>query len=102
MRRMPARRRDASWNPPSKGGDVGAMFAVLVAVPLMLPVVVHLSFLLFVLPLVILSIGALRATAVARRRPPRAGWLLLAGASGVAAVASALGAIGAVEPSLEL
>src|SRR5215213_8456595 len=39
MARKARTRRDAAWNPPSKGGDVTALFAMLVAVPLLLPLV---------------------------------------------------------------
>ncbi|MEA2448874.1 MAG: hypothetical protein QOG63_806 [Thermoleophilaceae bacterium] len=96
----PRRRRDSSWNPQRAGGDVTAMFAVLVAVPLLLPLIVRVSFVLFVVPLVLLGVGALRAFVVAGRRPPASAWRLLGASCGVAAAASGLGAAAALDPGL--
>ena len=96
-----AKRRDASWNPPSRGGDATALFAVLVAMPLLLPLVVKLTFVLFALPLALLPLGAARAYSASRRRAPRSGWLLLCGAVACGAIASLLGSLSAVEPGLE-
>jgi diguanylate cyclase (GGDEF)-like protein/putative nucleotidyltransferase with HDIG domain len=76
------------------------MFALLVAVPLLLPVVVHLSFLLFAIPLAVLALGAGRAFSVARRRAPRAAWVMLGLSAMVAAIASGVGAMGAIDASL--
>jgi diguanylate cyclase (GGDEF)-like protein/putative nucleotidyltransferase with HDIG domain len=76
------------------------MFAVLVAVPLLLPVAVRLSFLLFLVPLVLLSVGASRAVALRGRREPASAWILLGASSAVAAVASALGTLAALAPGL--
>src|SRR4051794_40421962 len=102
MRATGRRRRDASWNPAGKGSDTTATFAVLVAVPLLLPLAVRLSFLLFLLPLGLLSVGAARAVALRGRREPSWGWVALGASGAVAAVASALATLAAVEPSLEL
>jgi diguanylate cyclase (GGDEF)-like protein/putative nucleotidyltransferase with HDIG domain len=100
MRGRGARRRDASWNPHGSGGDSTGLFAVLIAVPLVLPLIVQLSFLLFLVPLVLLAVGAARAFAVARHRAPALGWRLIGTSCAAASAASALGAAAAIDPDL--
>src|SRR3954453_8212051 len=90
------RRRDAAWNPPSKGGDVTALFAVLVAVPLLLPLLSGFSFVLFALPALVMAVAAPRCLAAARRAARPLSWrtyalaAVLGGAASVVATASLL------------
>src|SRR3954469_20011409 len=60
-------RRDAAWNPPAKGGDVTALFAMLVSVPLLLPLLPGFGYVLFVLPVLVMGAAAPRCLAAARR-----------------------------------
>jgi diguanylate cyclase (GGDEF)-like protein/putative nucleotidyltransferase with HDIG domain len=84
------RRRDAAWNPPSKGGDVTALFAALVAVPLLLPLLSGAGVLLFVLPVVAMSVAAPRCLAVARQATHPLLWRVYALAAVLGAITAAL------------
>src|SRR3954454_16126936 len=83
-------RRDAAWNPPSKGGDVTALFAVLVSVPLLLPLLPGFGYVLFVLPVLVMAIAAPRCLAAARRSAHPLLWRTYAVAAVLAAAASAV------------
>src|SRR5918912_3318356 len=78
-------RRDAAWNPPSKGGDVTALFAVLVSVPLLLPLLPGFGYALFALPVLVMAIAAPRCFAAARRSAHPVLWRTYALAAGVGA-----------------
>src|SRR2546423_1235338 len=84
-------RRDAAWNPPSKGGDVTALFAVLVSVPLLLPLLPGFGYVLFALPVLVMAIAAPRCLAAARRSAHPLLWrtYALAAVPGGAAAAGA-------------
>jgi diguanylate cyclase (GGDEF)-like protein/putative nucleotidyltransferase with HDIG domain len=86
-------RRDAAWNPPSKGGDVTALFAVLVSVPLLLPLLPGFGYVLFALPVLVMAIAAPRCLAAARRSAHPVLWRTYALAAvlggGASAVATA-------------
>src|SRR3954464_14053111 len=90
------RRRDAAWNPPSKGGDVTALFAMLVAVPLLLPLLSGFGFVLFALPALVTVVAAPRCLAAAKRATHPFLWrtyalaAVLGGAASVLATASLL------------
>jgi diguanylate cyclase (GGDEF)-like protein/putative nucleotidyltransferase with HDIG domain len=90
------RRRDAAWNPPSTGSDVTALFAMLVAVPLLLPLLSGLSFVLFALPALAMAAAAPRCLAAARRSAHPLLWrvyalaAVLGGAASLVATASLL------------
>ena len=100
MRRQ-RRRRDAAWNPPPSGGDVTGLFAALAAGPLLVPVVVRHSYVLFVLPLVALVAAAPRCWSAARKRPRDViAWRLLAIGCSFCAVACALAAATSVDTAL--
>src|SRR5947209_13802726 len=92
MARRTRPRRDAAWNPPARGGDVTGLFAVLVSVPLVLPLLSHYSFLAFVLPFASCTLATPRCLAAARGRPFPSAWGAFAAATALAAVASALAA----------
>src|SRR3954454_2659449 len=62
------RRRDAAWNPPAKGGDVTALFAMLVAVTLLLPLLSGFGPVLFALPALVMGLHVARCLAKAGRR----------------------------------
>src|SRR5436190_1266697 len=87
-------RRDAAWNPPSKAGDVTAMFAVLVSVPLLLPLLPGFGYVLFALPVLVMAIAAPRCLAAARRSPHPLLWRTYALAAVLGAGASAVAATG--------
>jgi diguanylate cyclase (GGDEF)-like protein/putative nucleotidyltransferase with HDIG domain len=86
-------RRDAAWNPPKAGGDVTALFAVLVAVPLLLPLLARFGFVLFALPVIVMAIATVRCIEAARRsRRPFLWWTYALAAvlgGGASAVATA-------------
>ncbi|MEA2468771.1 MAG: hypothetical protein QOJ57_2897, partial [Thermoleophilaceae bacterium] len=84
------RRRDAAWNPPSSGGDVTALFAMLVAVPLLLPLLSGFAVLLFALPVIVMSVAAPRCLAAARRSPHPLLWRVYALAAVFGAITAAL------------
>src|SRR3954469_22202572 len=81
-------RRDAAWNPPSKGGDVTVLFAILVSVPLLLPLLSGFGFLLFALPVLVMAYAAPPCLAAARRSARPGLWRC----SAVGAVPGALSA----------
>jgi diguanylate cyclase (GGDEF)-like protein/putative nucleotidyltransferase with HDIG domain len=83
-------RRDAAWNPPSKGGDVTALFAVLVSVPMLLPLLPGFGYVLFVLPVLVMAIAAPRCLAAARRSGHPLLWRTYALAAVLGAAASAV------------
>ncbi|MEA2439023.1 MAG: hypothetical protein QOH76_447 [Thermoleophilaceae bacterium] len=83
-------RRDAAWNPPSKGGDVTVLFAVLVSVPLLLPLLSGFGFVLFALPVIVMAFAAPRCVAAARRSAHPALWRTYALAAVLGGLASAL------------
>jgi diguanylate cyclase (GGDEF)-like protein/putative nucleotidyltransferase with HDIG domain len=94
--RARTRRRDAAWNPPAKGGDVTALFAMLVAVPLLLPLVSGFGFVLFALPALVMAVAAPRCLAAAKRAAHPLLWRtyalasVLGGGASVVATASLL------------
>ncbi|MEA2413335.1 MAG: hypothetical protein QOC77_3896 [Thermoleophilaceae bacterium] len=94
--RSRTRRRDAAWNPPSKGGDVTALFAMLVSVPLLLPLLSGLGFVLFALPALAMAVATPRCLAAARRSAHPLLWrvyalaAVLGGATSLVATASLL------------
>jgi diguanylate cyclase (GGDEF)-like protein/putative nucleotidyltransferase with HDIG domain len=83
-------RRDAAWNPPSKGGDVTVLFAVLAAVPLLLPLLSGLSGALFALPVLVMAVAAPRCLAAARRGAHPLLWRVYALAAVLGAATAAL------------
>src|SRR3954471_3649149 len=83
-------RRDAAWNPPSKGGDVTALFAMLVSVPLLLPLLSGFGFLLFALPVLVMALAAPRCLAAARRSRHPVLWRVYALAAVLGGLASAV------------
>jgi diguanylate cyclase (GGDEF)-like protein/putative nucleotidyltransferase with HDIG domain len=83
-------RRDAAWNPPSKSGDVTALFAVLVTVPMLLPLMPGFGYVLFVLPVLVMAIAAPRCLAAARRSAHPLLWRTYALAAVLGAGASAV------------
>ncbi len=83
-------RRDAAWNPPRSGGDVTALFAALVAVPLLLPALSGFASLLFALPLLGMSVAAPRCIAIGRRSANPRLWQIYALAAVLGGAASAL------------
>src|SRR2546423_13901141 len=87
-------RRDAAWNPPSKSGDVTALFAVLVSVPLLLPLLPEFGYVLFALPVLVMVVAAPRCLAAARRSPHPLLWRTYA-----LAAAPSAGASSAASPS---
>src|SRR3954465_327084 len=86
-------RRAAAGNPPSKGGDVTALFAVLVSVPLLLPLLPGFGYVLFALPVLVMAIATPRCLAAARRSAHPVLWRTYAVAAvlggGASAVATA-------------
>src|SRR5919107_5311465 len=101
MRRRSTRgRRDAAWNPPAKGGDVTALFAVLIAVPLVLPVITQFTVILFVLPMVAMGVALPRCLAAARRSEVPGFWRVYALAALLGAATSAVAALSAFAPGL--
>ncbi len=83
-------RRDAAWNPPSTGGDVTPLFAVLVAVPLLLPVLSGYAKALFILPVVFMAIAAPRCLAAARGSAHPVLWRVYTAAAVLGAITSVL------------
>ena len=66
------RRRDQIWNPPSRGSDIGAIFVLFAAGPLLLPLVgAQLEVIAFAAPLVFCLFAAWRCSLAARRNPER-------------------------------
>src|SRR4051812_27895307 len=94
-----ARRRDAAWNPPSKGGDVTALFAVLVAVPLLLPLLSGLVPLLFVVPALALAAATPRCLSAAARSPRPWMWRTYAAGAASGSAASAVAAASLLDES---
>jgi diguanylate cyclase (GGDEF)-like protein len=84
-----------------RGHDVTAMFAALVAIPVLLPVLgVHVGDITFVIPFGLLLFATARAAGAARRAVERRGmWWVLAGAAGTATGSSALAVATAVAGS---
>src|SRR5256885_5897465 len=93
-------RRDAAWNPPSKGGDVTAMFAVLVSVPLLLPLLPGFGYVGFVLPVAAMAIAAPRCLAAARRSPHPLLWRIYALAAVLGAATSAVATASLIDSRL--
>ena len=83
-------RRDAAWNPPARGGDVTVLFAILVSVPLLLPLLSGFGFLLFALPVLVMAFAAPRCLAAARRSAHPALWRVYALAAVLGALCSAV------------
>src|SRR3954471_7134524 len=83
-------RRDAAWNPPSNGGDVTGLFAMLVAVPLLLPLLTGLAGLLFLLPVLVMAVAAPRCVALARGSEHPMLWRVYAVAAAFGAITGAL------------
>src|SRR3954467_3913458 len=93
-------RRDAAWNPPSNSGDVTALFAVLVSVPLLLPLLPGFGYVLFVLPVLVMAIAAPRCLAAARRSAHPFLWRAYALAAVLGAAASAVAAASLLDSGL--
>src|SRR5215212_1439290 len=100
MGRTARTRRDAAWNPPSKGGDVTALFAMLVAVPLLLPLLDGLGPLLFAVPALALAAATPRCLAAAARSQSPLMWRIYAAGAAFGAAASALAAASLVDDGL--
>jgi diguanylate cyclase (GGDEF)-like protein len=83
---------EANPGPPSRSGDVTAAFALLVAVPVLLPLVgVDLGDFTFAIPLVLLIFAGSRCVAAVRRGGARRGlWTIMTVCCVLAGVASAL------------
>jgi diguanylate cyclase (GGDEF)-like protein/putative nucleotidyltransferase with HDIG domain len=77
------------------------MFAVLVAVPLLLPLLSGLAFLLFALPLVVMAVALPRCLAAARRSTMPLLWRTFALAAALGGAASGLAAAAVISPELE-
>src|SRR3954470_16465125 len=93
-------RRDAAWNPPSKGGDVTALFAMLVSVPLLLPLLPGFGYVLFALPVLVMALAAPRCLAAARRSAHPLLWRIYAVAAVLGAGASAVATASLLDESL--
>jgi diguanylate cyclase (GGDEF)-like protein len=80
------------WHPPARGQDVTALFAALVAIPMVLPLVgLSVGDLTFAIPFGLLLFAAFRCAGAARRVLERRGtWLALMVAAGTGAGSSAL------------
>src|SRR5436305_14024503 len=98
--RARTRRRDAAWNPPSKGGDVTALFAMLVAVPLLLPLLSGFSFVLFALPALVMAVATPRCLSAARRAERPLLWRTYALAAVLGGCASAVATASLIDGSL--
>src|SRR3954469_21968110 len=98
--RSRARRRDAAWNPPSKGGDVTALFAALVAVPLLLPLVSEFGTVPYALPVIVMGVAAPRCIAAARRSSNPILWRVYAVAATLGAITAALAAAAVIDDRL--
>src|SRR3954447_7136503 len=84
------RRRDQIWNPPSRGTDIGAIFVVFAAGPLLLPLIgAQIQVIAFAAPLLFCLFAAWRCVLAARRDLRRAPvWITLAASVLTAAAAS--------------
>src|SRR3954447_125738 len=96
-----APRRDAAWNPPSTGGDVTALFAMLVAVPLLLPLLSGLGPIIFAVPALALAAAVPRCLAAAARSPHPLMWRVYAAGAAFGAAASALGVASLLDKHLD-
>ena len=76
------------------------MFALLVAVPLLLPLLSGFAFLLFALPLVVMAVALPRCLAAARRSTIPGLWLTYAVAAALGGAASAVATASAFAPGL--
>jgi diguanylate cyclase (GGDEF)-like protein/putative nucleotidyltransferase with HDIG domain len=87
--------------PPTRSRDVTALFAGLVAIPMMLPVIgIQIGDLAFLVPFALTLFAAGRCWAAAGRNPQRRGpWLTLCLCAGLVAAASALAVATAVAGS---
>src|SRR3954447_24297780 len=94
------RRRDAAWNPPSKGGDVTALFAMLVAVPLLMPLLSCLGPLLFAVPALALAAAVPRCLAASARSSSPGMWRVFALGAASASAASAVAAASLLDERL--
>jgi diguanylate cyclase (GGDEF)-like protein/putative nucleotidyltransferase with HDIG domain len=94
------RRRDAAWNPPATGGDATALFAVLVAVPLLLPLLAGFAVVLFALPVIVMAVAAPRCLAAARSASHPMLWRVYALAAVLGAITSALATATAFDKGL--
>jgi diguanylate cyclase (GGDEF)-like protein/putative nucleotidyltransferase with HDIG domain len=99
MGRSSRPRRDAAWNPPRAGGDVTTLFAVLVSVPLLLPLVSRFGFVLFALPVLVMAVATARCLEAARRSRRPFLWRTYALAAVLGAGASALATASVFAPS---
>jgi diguanylate cyclase (GGDEF)-like protein/putative nucleotidyltransferase with HDIG domain len=90
------RRRDQTWNPPSGGADVTALFVLFSAGPLLFPLIGgRLDLIAFAVALAALSFAGFRCFSASGRAPERrSGWLVLAGAIALGVVAVLVGAAG--------
>jgi diguanylate cyclase (GGDEF)-like protein/putative nucleotidyltransferase with HDIG domain len=79
---------------------VTALFAVLVSVPLLLPLLSGLGFLLFVLPVLVMGVAAPRCLAAARRSPHPVLWRVYALAAVLGGAASAVATASPLDASL--
>jgi diguanylate cyclase (GGDEF)-like protein/putative nucleotidyltransferase with HDIG domain len=93
-------RRDAAWNPPSKGGDVTVLFAVLASVPLLLPLLSGFSGALFALPVLVMAVAAPRCLAAAQRGAHPLLWRVYALAAVLGAATAALATASLLDESL--
>src|SRR3954453_21413192 len=98
--RARTRRRDAAWNPPSTGGDVTALFAMLIAVPLLLPLLSGIGFVLFALPALVMVVAVPRCLAAARRSQYPLMWRIYALGAVLGAAASVTATASLVTESL--
>src|SRR4051794_5594612 len=98
--RSRARRRDAAWNPPSKGGDVTVLFAALVAIPLLLPLVSGLGTVLYALPVIVMGVAAPRCLAAGRRSSNAMLWRVYALAAVLGAITATLATAAVVDHRL--
>ncbi|MDX6649965.1 MAG: hypothetical protein QOJ97_1916 [Solirubrobacteraceae bacterium] len=90
LRRSGGAEPEEDFVPPSRDRDVTALFAGLVALPMVLPLVgIAVGDLAFLVPLVLTIFAGGRSVAAARRNPGRRGsWIVLAVCCGLVAVAS--------------
>ena len=95
LRRAGGATPEAELVPPSRNRDVTALFAGLVAMPMVLPLVgIQVGDLAFVVPLVLTLFAGGRAVAAAVRNPDRrVPWLILALCCGLVAVACAVAVV---------
>src|SRR4051812_32776148 len=101
MGRRARPRRDAAWNPPATGGDVTALFAMLVAVPLLLPLLSGFGAALFAVPALVMALNVPRCLSTAARRPgDRLVWRTYALAALLGCLCSAVAAASLFDGSL--